>query len=124
MSDDKKIDDEIIEEVADMEEEGEQDEFEDVCFMCRRPESRAGGMIRIAENIHICAECMQKAFDSMGGGQSPYANIDWSKIPNMPNIGMINLGDLANQVPKKQKVKKKKKKEESSSHEVSDPKGK
>ncbi len=29
MSDDKKIDDEIIEEVADMEEEGEQDEFED-----------------------------------------------------------------------------------------------
>ena len=33
MSDDKKIDDEIIEEVAEMEEEGEQDEFEDVCFM-------------------------------------------------------------------------------------------
>ena len=120
MSDDKKIDDEIIEEVADMEEEGEQDEFEDVCFMCRRPESRAGGMIRIAENIHICAECMQKAFDSMGGGQSPYANIDWSKIPNMPNIGMINLGDLANQVPKKQKVKKKKKKEEEEPKKVLD----
>ena len=112
--------DEIIEEVADMEEEGEQDEFEDVCFMCRRPESRAGGMIRIAENIHICAECMQKAFDSMGGGQSPYANIDWSKIPNMPNIGMINLGDLANQVPKKQKVKKKKKKEEEEPKKVLD----
>lgn len=120
MSDDKKIDDEIIEEVADMEEDGEQDEFEDVCFMCRRPESRAGGMIRIAENIHICAECMQKAFDSMGGGQSPYANIDWSKISNMPNIGMINLGDLANQVPQKQKVKKKKKKEEEEPKKVLD----
>ena len=120
MSDEKKIDDALIEEVADMEEEGEQDEFEDVCFMCRRPESRAGGMIRIAENIHICAECMQKAFDSMGGGQSPYANIDWSKIPNMPNIGMINLGDLANQVPKKQKVKKKKKKEEEEPKKVLD----
>ncbi|MEY8426385.1 ATP-dependent Clp protease ATP-binding subunit ClpX [Lachnospiraceae bacterium 46-15] len=120
MSDDKKIDDEIIEEVTSMEEDGEQDEFEDVCFMCRRPESRAGGMIRIAENIHICAECMQKAFDSMGGGQSPYANIDWSKIPNMPNIGMINLGDLANQVPQKQKVKKKKKKEEEEPKKVLD----
>ena len=77
-------------------------------------------MIRIAENIHICAECMQKAFDSMGGGQSPYANIDWSKIPNMPNIGMRNLGDLANQVPKKQKVKKKKKKEEEEPKKVLD----
>lgn len=112
MSDDNKIEDEGLKEVID--ESGEKDEFEAVCFICRRPESKAGKMIRLANDIHVCQECMQKAFDAMGNGKLPNGDMDWLKlpnIPNMPNISMINLADLANQIPKQQKVKKKKKEE-------------
>lgn len=41
-------------------------DYEDVCFICRRPESKAGKMIHIPNNICICNDCMQKTFNSMG----------------------------------------------------------
>ena len=109
MSDDKKIDDELLKEEK---EENGQDEFEDVCFMCRRPESKAGKMIRMGQDIRICQGCLQKAFDMMGNGQFPNGNMDMSKLSGIPNISMINLADLTKQIPKQQKVKKKKKEEE------------
>lgn len=43
------------------------DEYEKICYMCRRPESRAGKMISMPGNICICADCMQKTFDSIQG---------------------------------------------------------
>lgn len=109
MSEDKKIEDELLKEEI---EENGQEEFEDVCFVCRRPESKVGKMIRMGKNFCVCQGCLQKAFDTMGNGQFPYGEMDLSKIPNAPNISMINLADLANQIPKQQKVKKKKKAEE------------
>ena len=33
-------------------------EYEDVCFICRRPESRAGKMFKLPNNICICGDCM------------------------------------------------------------------
>ena len=117
MTDEKNtyIDDEVLKEVAegdikkDKKEEGSE-EYEDVCFICRRPESKAGKMVNLPNNIHICSECMQKAFDSMNNGNIPYS--DLMNMTNMSNISMINLSDLADQIPQKQKVKKKKPKEE------------
>ncbi len=41
-------------------------EYEDVCYICHRPESKAGKMIHIPNNISICVDCMQRTFDSMG----------------------------------------------------------
>jgi len=40
-------------------------EYEDVCNICRRPQSKAGKMIRLAEGICVCNDCIQKAIDSM-----------------------------------------------------------
>ena len=45
-------------------EEVQEEEYEKVCFVCRRPESRTNKMITMPGNISICPECMQKAFDS------------------------------------------------------------
>ena len=42
-----------------------EDTYEKVCFMCRRPESKAGKMITLPGNINICPDCMQKSFDTM-----------------------------------------------------------
>ena len=40
-------------------------EYEDVRDICRRPQSKAGKMIRLAEGICVCNDCIQKAIDSM-----------------------------------------------------------
>ena len=92
------------------EQKNEENEYENVCFLCRRPESKAGKMISFPNDIHICSDCMQKAFDSMNNASFPY-----SDLLNSSNIQMMNLSDLSdltNQIPKRQKVKKKKPKEE------------
>ena len=81
----------------------EKEEFEDICFVCRRPESKAGRMVHLPNDINICQECMQKVFDSVG-----QSNINYQDLMNMPNISMINLNDLRNSIPQRQKVKKKK----------------
>ncbi len=85
---------------ADTEDSG----YEDACFMCHRPESSAGKMIHLTKDISICAECMQRVMDMMNRGNVDYSKMDFSK---MPNISMINLSDLQNMLPKRQKVKKK-----------------
>ena len=118
MSDKEKFED--IEEAGDREEvddvkspeDAKQDGYEDVCYICRRPESKAGKMIRIPNDICICSDCMQKTFDTMNHAGFPIG--DMGNFGNMPNISMINLSDLQNMniMPKSQKLKKKKPKEE------------
>lgn len=118
MSDqDKDLDQEIIEKEqtdnAPDTNKDEKDGYEDICYICRRPESKAGKMIKIPNNICICRDCMQKTFDSMSGsgfnlGDFNPANMGFG---NMPNISMINLSDLQGMLPKSQQIKKKKPKE-------------
>ncbi len=86
--------------------------YEDVCYICRRPQSKAGKMIRIPNDICICSDCMQKTFDTMNHAGFPIG--DMGNFGNMPNISMINLSDLQNltAMPKSQKIKKKKAKED------------
>ena len=81
----------------------EDGQYEKVCFLCRRPESKAGPMIDLPQHVSICADCMQKSFDSMNNSPIDYNDL----MNNMPNISMIDLSSLQAQVPKKQRVKKK-----------------
>lgn len=98
-----------IEKVKDVEveETKKEDEYEKVCFICHRPESTAGKMIDLPNNISVCSDCMQKSFDTMMNGQ-----IDFSQLMNMPGVQILNMSDLENAIPKKQKIKKKKEGEE------------
>lgn len=92
------------EETKDQEQDDEKDnDYEDVCFLCHRPESKTGKLITLAKGICICSECMQKTMDTFQNG-----NPDFSKIPG---LSFINLTDLQNMIPQRQKVKKKKPKE-------------
>ena len=83
----------------------QEQKYEKFCFLCRRPESQAGKMIDLPNNIHICADCMQKSFDTMNTQMS---NGNYSDLFNMPNISMIDLGSLQNQMGQQKKPKKKK----------------
>lgn len=97
-------------------------DYEDVCFICRRPESKAGKMIKLPNNICICDDCMHKTmetvsqFDYQGMLNNPgFQNeLDQMARQGFPNISFVNLADLQGDggIPNKQKLKKKKKKEE------------
>lgn len=92
-------------------------DYEKICYMCRRPESKAGSMIVMPGDMCMCHDCMQKAFDSIMGGKMDFSKIDFSKLSGMPLMNM-NFVPISNgedipqmQIPKRQQIKKKKKKE-------------
>ena len=96
-----------------------EDTYEKVCFMCRRPESKAGKMITLPGNINICPDCMQKSFDAMN--QNPgQINEMMNNMNNMPNIGMFDLSGLSNQIPNRQRVKKKEEKKKTKEFSIKD----
>lgn len=83
------------------------DEYEEICYICRRPESKAGKMMRIPNNICICSDCMQKTFDTINGNGNgmPYMDI-MNLSPNLMNMSQMQ------EIPNSQKLKKKKPKED------------
>ncbi len=104
----------------------EKKEYEDVCFICRRPESKAGKMFKLPNNICVCSDCMHKTMDTVsqfdyqgllnnpsvfGGNQSD----DNKGGRRFPNISIVNLADLQGEggIPNKQKIKKKSEKKKS-----------
>lgn len=99
----------ILEEETAEEESGEQDEDkgEKFCFLCRRPESKAGRMIELPYNIHICSDCMQKSFDNVNNQMSD-GKINYADMMNIPGISMIDLSNFQNPVSQPKKIKKKK----------------
>ena len=106
-------------ETADTSDHDDKDEYEQICYICHRPERVAGKMIKIPGGICICADCMQKTFDTMNySGISMDDMMNMSNLNNlnnngkMPNISMINLSDLQGFMPNQQKIKKKKKSEQ------------
>ena len=110
MSDDNKKD-EVMETTSD---DHKEKEYEDICYVCRRPESKAGKMIHLPMNnsICICSDCMQKSLDTMNN-----SNFNYSEMMNQMNLQDLFGGPLGNNfmqdpVPKSQKLKKKKPKEE------------
>ena len=95
-----------------------ENEYEDVCFICRRPESKAGKMFKLPNNITVCSDCMHKTmdtvsqFDYMGMLNNPSMMDDLNKSmgQGFPNIRFVNINDLQGEggIPNKQKLKKKK----------------
>ena len=98
-------------------------EYEDVCFVCRRPESKAGKMFHLPGGISVCPDCMQKTMDTVSqfdyqgmltgqpiptdeelrkmveaadkaSGKNP-SDAESGKSSNpFPNFGFINLANL------------------------------
>lgn len=92
------------------------DEYEKVCYMCRRSESTTGKMIKMTNNMYICADCMQRTFDLMNSGDMnnmpPYINVTGGNI-NMDNLGFPDfMKGMQVDIPKSQQIKKKKSEEQ------------
>ena len=100
------------------------DEYEQVCFICRRPESKTGKMFKLPNHICVCNDCMHKTMDTVS--QFDYQGLlnhpdnmngnisDLGNGKGIANISFVNLADLQGDggIPNKQKLKKKKKSQE------------
>ena len=89
-------------------------EYEDVCFICRRPESKTGKMFKLPNNISVCNDCMHKTMDTVSQfdyqgmlNNTPFENMN-KNGKGFPNISFVNIADLQGEggIPNKQKLKK------------------
>ena len=70
------------------EQKNTEDGYEDICFICRRPESRAGKMFKMPGNMTICMDCMQKTMETV-------SQMDYQAMLNNPNF-MNGFGTFMN----------------------------
>ena len=92
--------------------EKKEDEYEQICFVCRRPESKAGRMYKLPNNICVCEDCMHRTMDAV-------SQFDYNGLLNNPELlnqlnkqgnPFFNMfgGDGAAGIPNSQRIKKKK----------------
>lgn len=89
-------------------------DYEKVCYVCRRPESKAGRMITMPPGVDICCDCIQKVFDSVG-----QYGLDMSAVSGITPEMLWNAGMPSGmwQIPP---AKQKRKKQTDESQEVID----
>ena len=87
-------------------------EYEDVCFICRRPESKAGRMFKLPNHISVCSDCMHKTMDTVSQfdyqgllNSTSNMNNDKKESKRFPNISFVNIADLQGDggIPNRQK---------------------
>ena len=83
------------------------EEYEKVCLICHRPESKVDRMITIPNGFCVCTDCLQRSFDSFDQG-----NIDYSQLMGYPGFNMMDFGNQVPPIPQKQRIKKHDKKKE------------
>ncbi|MDE5696101.1 MAG: ATP-dependent Clp protease ATP-binding subunit ClpX, partial [Lachnospiraceae bacterium] len=114
--------DEKVEDRKESEDEYEEkeSEYEDVCFICRRPESKTGKMFKLPNHISVCSDCMHKTMDTVSQfdyqGMLNNTNLNFDKDnpregkKRFPNISFVNIADLQGDsgIQNRKKLKKKK----------------
>lgn len=106
----EKEETEVVSQENESDDNTNEDEYEKICYVCRRPESKAGKMINMPGGICVCTDCLQKSFNSF---QNIGMNVNLSEdelkeLLNMPGIHMMTTDDLKRNIPKNQRLKKKK----------------
>lgn len=112
MEDYREVTGENTKEEENKTEEKKEDEYEQICFVCRRPESKAGRMYKLPNNICVCEDCMHRTMDAV-------SQFDYNGLLNNPELlnqlnkqgnPFFNMfgADGAAGIPNSQRVKKKK----------------
>lgn len=80
-------------------------DYEDICYMCRRPESQTGKLLKMTGSMCVCTDCMQKTLNLMNSGDVTPILGDGLGIPSFlnPKYPGINIQEI----PNSQRLKKK-----------------
>lgn len=65
-------------------------EYEDVCFICRRPESKTGKMFKLPNHITVCNDCMHRTMETV-------SQFDYQGMMNNPEMLNQELNKSMNQ---------------------------
>ena len=84
--------------------------YEDVCYLCRRPESKVGKLLRLQQNICICPDCLQKSFDLVDMGNPMFGGMF---DPSMFAMGMPPINNA-------QKLKRRKPQEDAKAQKAAE----
>ena len=88
------------------------DGYEDICFICRRPESRAGKMFKMPGNMTICMDCMEKTMETV-------SHFDYQSMMNNPAF-MNGFGPFGNPFPQEKENKDAKEETKKETAELAD----
>mgnify|MGYP000122808078 CR=1 FL=1 len=92
-------------EIEEVTNEDEHKDVEHYCYLCRRPESVAGKMLELPNNIFICTDCMQRTLNSMGNGQFGFIDARNMDLDSMDITKMMN--DMQSMQPKAESKERK-----------------
>ncbi len=70
-------------------------EYEEFCYLCRRPESVAGRMFKLPNNICVCSDCMHKTMDAIN-------QYDYGDMLN--SVGPLAFGAAADRMAQEKPV--------------------
>lgn len=89
-------------EVEDM---NDNNEYEKICFICRRPESKTGKQVIMPGDICICPDCLQRTFDAMNanGMGVNMQDLDGMNLGNMDLSKLMSLMNSSTTKPKNEK---------------------
>ena len=85
------------------------EEYENICYVCRRPESVTGKCIQISPGMHICPDCMQKTFDTVAS--LGFDMNDLNRMMGLSNEAGNKVGEKKEEDPNREDPDKEKKKE-------------
>ncbi len=102
--------DDINKDAEEIKTDKKEDDYEKICYVCRRPESKAGKMIDMPGGLSVCTDCLQKSFDNVQniGMNVNLSDQELEELLNMPGIHMMTPEDFKRDIPNKQKLKKRK----------------
>lgn len=78
-------------------------EYEKICFICRRPESKTGKQVIMPGNICICPDCLQRTFDAMDTNGMGFNMNDFNGM----NFGGMDVSQLMSMMNGAQKPQQK-----------------
>ena len=103
------------------------DEYEDICMLCKRPESVTGKMFKLYQNVCLCSDCMHMTMDTMSqmdymqGMPAMYGTMPGMQMPeDTEEISEENLADEDNTETPDEGDDSKKSKESKESKESQD----
>lgn len=70
-------------------------QYEDVCMLCHRSESKAGQMIKMPGNLCVCKDCMDKTYDMVN--RMGLGNL-FSGMPNVPAMSREEMDEWMNSI--------------------------
>ena len=83
-------------------------EYEDVCMLCRRPESKAGRMFHLPNHICICDDCMHSTMDTVSEMEKQgLLNSDMMNQMNNPYFASFMLDAMSAKAMEEDTSKKK-----------------